>query len=223
MLLATPWQKCTPLYLTLHYYTVSEKPSTHLFGFRHPAVLLQAADLPLQPQVGLLQLADLLNELADVLQVAQAWTQRVGTRLLRLRKHTLCGSVSTRSKLGYKSFVVLRLNFQTVFGETFWHYWCSSLSNWIIFRVWCQHWFIHCITVLFLLRWKKGKFPRLPVGGRNTYQCMTGLCLVLHSSKRPRSGTTSQWVKTWLARTWHFRMTPDTLWASFTCFRHFRW
>ena len=59
------------LLVHLHDYTVSEKPSSHLFGFRHPVVLLQAADLPLQPQVGLLQLADLLDELADVLQVAQ--------------------------------------------------------------------------------------------------------------------------------------------------------
>lgn len=46
--------------------------NSHLFGLCHPAVLLQAADLLLQPEVGLLQLADLLNELADVLQVTQA-------------------------------------------------------------------------------------------------------------------------------------------------------
>lgn len=46
--------------------------STHLLGLCHPAVLLQAANLPLQLKVGLLQLADFLNELADVLQVTQA-------------------------------------------------------------------------------------------------------------------------------------------------------
>jgi len=59
---------------------------THLFGLRHRAVLLQAADLPLQLQVGLLQLADLLDELADVIQVTQARTQRVGARLLCLHE-----------------------------------------------------------------------------------------------------------------------------------------
>ena len=46
-------------------------PSPHLFSLGHPAILLQATDLSLQSQVGLLELADLLDELADVFQVAQ--------------------------------------------------------------------------------------------------------------------------------------------------------
>lgn len=50
----------------------SYRISTNLFGLCHPAVLLQAANLPLQPKVGLLQLTDLLYELAHVLQVTQS-------------------------------------------------------------------------------------------------------------------------------------------------------
>lgn len=42
-----------------------------LFGPGHPAALLQAADLPLQQEVGFLQLSDLLDELAYVLQIIQ--------------------------------------------------------------------------------------------------------------------------------------------------------
>lgn len=45
--------------------------SGHLFGPGHPAALLQAADLPLQQEVGFLQLSDLLDELAYVLQIIQ--------------------------------------------------------------------------------------------------------------------------------------------------------
>lgn len=60
--------------------------SGHLFGPGHPAALLQAADLPLQQDVGLLQLPDLLDELAYVLQIIQTRTQRVGTVVLRLHK-----------------------------------------------------------------------------------------------------------------------------------------
>lgn len=46
---------------------------THLFGLSHPAFLLQTADLPLELEVSLLHLADLLNELTDVLQVTESW------------------------------------------------------------------------------------------------------------------------------------------------------
>lgn len=49
-----------------------KETATHLFGLYHLAVLLQAANLPLQQDVGLLQVADFFNELADVLQVTKA-------------------------------------------------------------------------------------------------------------------------------------------------------
>lgn len=49
-----------------------KKRVNHLSGPGHPAALLQAADLPLQLEVGFLQLADPLHQLADVLQITQA-------------------------------------------------------------------------------------------------------------------------------------------------------
>lgn len=69
---------------------ISKEIVTHLFGLCLPTILLQAANLHLQQEVRLLQLADLLDEVADVLQVSQAWNQRVGTGLLCLDKQTLC-------------------------------------------------------------------------------------------------------------------------------------
>lgn len=60
--------------------------SGHLSGPGHPAALLQAADLPLQQDVVFLQLPDLLDELAYVLQIIQTRAQRVGTVVLRLHK-----------------------------------------------------------------------------------------------------------------------------------------
>lgn len=60
--------------------------SGHLSGPGHPAALLQAADLRLQQDVGFLQLPDLLDELAYVLQIIQTRTQRVGTVVLRLHE-----------------------------------------------------------------------------------------------------------------------------------------
>lgn len=61
-----------------------QQRATHLFAPAHPAAPLQAADVPLQLEVGLLQLADLLHQLADVLQVTQSGAQRVGAVVLRL-------------------------------------------------------------------------------------------------------------------------------------------
>lgn len=49
-----------------------ENSATHLLGPGLPDALLQAADPPLQLQVGFLQLPDLLHQLADVLQITQA-------------------------------------------------------------------------------------------------------------------------------------------------------
>lgn len=51
---------------------ISKEIVTHLFGLCLPTILLQAANLHLQQEVRLLQLADLLDEVADVLQVSQA-------------------------------------------------------------------------------------------------------------------------------------------------------
>ncbi|TNN55423.1 hypothetical protein EYF80_034373 [Liparis tanakae] len=62
----------------------SPPPSTLPFHIREEEA--RAADPPLQLQVAFLQLADLLDELADVIQVTQARAQRVGARLLRLHE-----------------------------------------------------------------------------------------------------------------------------------------
>lgn len=62
--------------------------TTHLFALRAPGFLLQAAKLPLQPQVGLLQLADSLHEVADLLQVSQTRTWRAAGLPLWLREET---------------------------------------------------------------------------------------------------------------------------------------
>jgi hypothetical protein len=59
---------------------------THLFGLGHLSILLQPTDLLLQPEVVFLELTNLLNELADVLQVAQSGAKGVGAGLVDLRK-----------------------------------------------------------------------------------------------------------------------------------------
>lgn len=59
---------------------------SYLFGLGRPAVLLQTTDLSLQLQVGLLQLTDLFQQLADVAQVAQTRTQRSRTCWLFLER-----------------------------------------------------------------------------------------------------------------------------------------
>lgn len=59
---------------------------THLFVLSHLSILLQTTDLLLQPEVVLLELTNLLDELADVLQVAQSRAQWVGAGLVDLRK-----------------------------------------------------------------------------------------------------------------------------------------
>lgn len=85
--LTTEYDYCITVLQGAHKNTERRrKRARHLFGPGHPAALLQAADLPLQLQLGFLQLPDLLHQLANVLQITQAWTQRVGTIVLRLHK-----------------------------------------------------------------------------------------------------------------------------------------
>lgn len=66
----------------------NQRTFTHLLRFSHPAVPLQAADLPLQTNVCLLQTSNFFEQLADVLQVAQA--QSTGSLLLGLQEQNVC-------------------------------------------------------------------------------------------------------------------------------------
>lgn len=67
---------------------------THLFVLSHLSILLQTTDLLLQPEVVFLELTNLLDELADVLQVAQSGAQGVGAGLVDLRNQREEGLVS---------------------------------------------------------------------------------------------------------------------------------
>lgn len=70
----------------------NQKTFTHLLRFPHPAVPLQAADLPLQTNVYLLQTSNFFEQLADVLQVTEARAQSAGPLLLGLQKQNVCMS-----------------------------------------------------------------------------------------------------------------------------------